>query len=109
MKLTEKQLKSIINEVMTEAQDHVIDDMASQLARTFTTGLSPEPESLQQLTQDLYADLLNKPDAFFPVRVEDCEPMAYAAARQAAPMIARHPDFIAFLGDALARAFRQLV
>lgn len=106
VKLSQKQLRSLIKEAL-QSDNRAVDEMATQLARTFTTGLSPEPDSLRQLTQDLVGDLMSKPDSFFPGRIEDCEPMAYAAARSAAPMIAKHPDFIAFLGDALARAFKQ--
>lgn len=123
IKLNQKQLRSLISEAITTRQPgsplweapmepgtaNPDEEMGRKLAETFTMMLSPEPEMLHQLTEELASYLLHHDDeAFFPARYEDIDRASYAAARIAAQRIVQSSDFISFLGDALARAYRKV-
>ena len=107
IKLNQNQLRSLIKEAMDGVNPD--EEMGRKLAEIFTTMLSPEPTMLRELTEELASWLLHHDhEAFFPVRYEDIEPMSHSAARVAAEQIVRSPDFISFLADALARAYRKV-
>lgn len=111
-RLTQSQLRSLINEALGDipeetasGKSRVYPEMGKRLAETFLAMLGPEPQILSDLERELNHSF--DQDSFFPGRIEDIEPMAMAAAREAAPIVARSPEFIGFLGDALARMFRK--
>lgn len=94
---------------MEAGMDNPDEEMGRKLAEVFTAMLSPEPAMLHELTEELAAYLLHHDDeAFFPTRYEDIDHASHAAARVAAQRIVQSPDFIGFLGDALARAYRKV-
>lgn len=123
MKLTEQQLRKLIKESIVSRQPgsplweapvaagdpNPDEEMGRKLAEIFTTMLSPEPQMLRDLTEELSSYLLHHDaEAFFPGRYEDIDSASYAAARVAAQRIVQSSDFIGFLGDALARAYRKV-